>query len=181
MGDGSNRSAAILGSFLILSVNAYGFAFFLTQNTLNLQISYSIFLPTWLTLTAVLFVVLTAILRRKRRSLQDITIVFNIFSLVIIIAALLPAILAGSALQNARQPEILEEPSVHEWLQSTDINTKNMDLPDVYYIVLDAYARGDILQSRYDYDNSDMLEWLERRGFFLALQSHQYTLHMIHL
>lgn len=39
--------------------------------------------------------------------------------------------------------------------------------PDIYYIVLDAYARGDILQELYDYDNSEFLAALEARGFYV--------------
>ena len=37
--------------------------------------------------------------------------------------------------------------------------------PDIYYIVLDAYARADVLQELYEYDNSGFLEALEARGF----------------
>jgi len=36
---------------------------------------------------------------------------------------------------------------------------------DIYYIVLDAYARADILQELYEYDNSDFIGALEARGF----------------
>jgi hypothetical protein len=39
------------------------------------------------------------------------------------------------------------------------------DPPDIYYIVLDAYARGDVLQELYDYDNSKFLDALVARGF----------------
>jgi hypothetical protein len=39
------------------------------------------------------------------------------------------------------------------------------DPPDIYYIVLDAYARGDVLQELYDYDNSEFLDALVARGF----------------
>jgi len=39
--------------------------------------------------------------------------------------------------------------------------------PDIYYIVLDAYARGDVLEELYDYDNSEFLEALEARGFWV--------------
>ncbi|MGD2057683.1 MAG: hypothetical protein PVI04_03055, partial [Anaerolineales bacterium] len=35
------------------------------------------------------------------------------------------------------------------------------DLPDVYYIILDGYARADVLQERYGYDNSEFIEFLE--------------------
>ncbi len=37
--------------------------------------------------------------------------------------------------------------------------------PDIYYIVLDAYARGDVLESIYGYENSEFLDALRARGF----------------
>jgi hypothetical protein len=38
-------------------------------------------------------------------------------------------------------------------------------LPDVYYIILDAYTRDDTLLEVFDYDNSPFLQELEARGF----------------
>ena len=43
--------------------------------------------------------------------------------------------------------------------------------PDIYYIVSDAYARQDVLQEFYGYDNSEFLGWLESRGFYVARES----------
>lgn len=43
--------------------------------------------------------------------------------------------------------------------------------PDIYFIVLDAYGRADVLRSLFGYDNSAFLDRMERRGFYLARQS----------
>jgi len=40
--------------------------------------------------------------------------------------------------------------------------------PDVYYIILDAYARDDVLESFFGYDNSAFSDWLREKGFYLA-------------
>jgi hypothetical protein len=45
-------------------------------------------------------------------------------------------------------------------------------LPDIYYIVLDAYAREDVLAELFDYDNTGFLDFLRGAGFFVADQSH---------
>lgn len=42
------------------------------------------------------------------------------------------------------------------------------DRPDVYYIILDAYGRQDILLDRLQYDNSEFLDALHQRGFYVA-------------
>lgn len=45
---------------------------------------------------------------------------------------------------------------------------KGVTPPDIYYLILDAYARDDVLQDFYNYDNSSFLEDLEALGFFIA-------------
>jgi len=42
------------------------------------------------------------------------------------------------------------------------------DAPDVYYIIADAYARDDVLQSFYHFDNRDFLAQLQGLGFYVA-------------
>jgi hypothetical protein len=44
-------------------------------------------------------------------------------------------------------------------------------LPDIYYIVLDAYGRQDSLKQFYGYDNTPFIAELEKRGFYVAKQS----------
>ena len=44
-------------------------------------------------------------------------------------------------------------------------------LPDIYYIILDGYARTDVMKALFDFDNSDFLERLERKGFYVARRS----------
>jgi hypothetical protein len=48
---------------------------------------------------------------------------------------------------------------------------KPAERPDIYYIVVDGYARGDVLKDIYGYDNSEFLDYLERKGFYVATGS----------
>jgi hypothetical protein len=43
--------------------------------------------------------------------------------------------------------------------------------PDIYYIILDGYARADVLKEVYDYDNSGFLDYLTQKGFYVAGKS----------
>lgn len=43
--------------------------------------------------------------------------------------------------------------------------------PDIYYIILDAYANEHTLKEAYDYDNGGFLGALEARGFYVASES----------
>lgn len=44
--------------------------------------------------------------------------------------------------------------------------------PDIYYIILDGYGRADVLKELYGYDNSEFLDFLKARGFYVAEDSH---------
>jgi len=40
--------------------------------------------------------------------------------------------------------------------------------PDVYYFILDSYTRQDLLKSAFGYDNTEFLDALRERGFYIA-------------
>jgi len=50
-------------------------------------------------------------------------------------------------------------------------------LPDIYFIILDEYAHPDTMKEWYDYDNSDFINSLEDKGFFIASESKTRTPH----
>jgi len=50
-------------------------------------------------------------------------------------------------------------------------------VPDIYYIILDGYARQDILKNIYHYDNSWFIEGLRKMGFYVANQARSNYLH----
>lgn len=64
--------------------------------------------------------------------------------------------------------------SVQSALDSLDVQERHLggtiqsERPDIYYIVLDAYGRQDILRERFEHDNEPFLAFLESRGFRVA-------------
>jgi hypothetical protein len=52
----------------------------------------------------------------------------------------------------------------------SDLRLQATEFPDIYIIILDAYARSDVLSEIYQYDNSEFLANLEARGFYIADQ-----------
>ena len=49
--------------------------------------------------------------------------------------------------------------------------------PDIYLIVLDAYARDDVLAETYGYDNQWFIDALEERGFYVPAYSQSNYIH----
>lgn len=44
-------------------------------------------------------------------------------------------------------------------------------MPDIYYLIFDAYARDDVLKKYYNFDNTPFLSLLEEKGFYIARDS----------
>src|SRR5207244_7041298 len=49
--------------------------------------------------------------------------------------------------------------------------TQENNKPDIYYIILDGYGRQDVLKDLYGFDNSDFIQFLQSRGFYVADQA----------
>ncbi len=58
--------------------------------------------------------------------------------------------------------------------------TGNQPHPDIYYIILDGYTRADVLRELYHYDNSEFLNELEKRGFYVAKSSRSNYTDTVH-
>jgi len=99
--------------------------------------------------------------------LKSIALYLNLVSVI----AILPSLFAvGNSLLDAVQTRgITASQFFDQNKRSQDLNTEEM--PDIYYIILDAYMQGDALEEVYDYNNQEFLQALEERGFYIADQS----------
>lgn len=109
----------------------------------------------------VILLILVAIairfLRRMRRGLDPLTRALNLTLAIALIVAVFPI------------PQRIWARTQHTPPAPT---TYREDDPDIFYIVLDAYARTDVLREMYGYDNTPFLDFLRSRGFYVAEQSH---------
>lgn len=114
-----------------------------------------------------LFALGTYLLVRTRRELRTITQVVNIMS----------GCLVAISLVRVGAYEL--KASCAEWgyegIESVVVNPVGLNeptsYPDIYYIIVDGYARADILEEIYEYDNTGFLDYLSSKGFFVATQS----------
>lgn len=84
----------------------------------------------------------------------------------------------------ARSPIDIDKVSERWWINTLTENadTESSAAPDIYYIILDMYVRADYLEEIYDYDNSDFLSFLTKKGFYVASKStsnYPYTTHSL--
>lgn len=109
----------------------------------------------------VLSIFLFIILFKTRKKLYDFNAAINIAAVTFLL------------LQSINIIQFLHSrPHKTETVQKTISSSDNVSSlgynPNIYYIILDAYARSDVLKELYDYDNSDMIKQLKDLGFFVA-------------
>jgi hypothetical protein len=111
----------------------------------------------------VLFVLAAYLLKVKVRSTLRVTAFLNVCSIVLLAIPLSEIVLIKTS--SAGRPQY--EPVPFQLAGQPD----PAHLPDIYYIILDGYARSDVMKSFFDYDNSPFLERLEKQGFYIARKS----------
>lgn len=169
----SRQKAALAACILIISVLIYDYAFLAV---LGHGVDNSVFLRYWLVLTAIFFGVAVWRLRISQRSFNDLTLLFNSFGFALLLLAVFPAISESLDGPKTRMGDSISQPVPgaieNQWKKAQQNNWADIKRPDVYYIILDAYARQDILDSRFGYDNAPFLSWLKSQGFLIGDRSH---------
>ncbi len=100
------------------------------------------------------------LINRSRRDFSRMTMFLNIIA-----TTLVAFNLASAGLTLARRAPAL-------FFNDVALSSGSAVRPNIYYIVLDAYTRGDILKEFFDHDNSGFLADLENMGFYIASKSY---------
>ena len=143
----SRRAALVVSLFLTL--------FFLYGRALAVIGSKT---APWLLPAVAVGILLMGVLffGRPRREFSGLTVFLNIVSLTLVAINLVtgvPTLLrSGTSSAGAARAA----------------RTDTTSLPDIYYVILDAHARGDVLEDVYNCDNSGFLGWLKENGFSVA-------------
>lgn len=132
--------------------------------------------PLWI----LLFAVVSYRVWIARGPLLRATGMANAVACVLVVLPLIelamPHLRAGGPATEAEQQDALR--GVMTLPSST--NTPANPLPDIYYIVLDAYPRADVLKDIHQFDNSDFIRSLTNRGFHVPprTRSNYYGTHL---
>jgi len=114
-------------------------------------------LGLWLAL--VILVLILAALRKVK--FIKAAFALNLISLCMVIIVVFQ-IVSGSVLPPTKGPAAEFAPTQPMHVQ------EGQTPPDIYYIILDSYARADLLEQTYHYDNSEFIRLLEGMGFYVA-------------
>ena len=154
---GNRVKAGLIVSPVVLLFFLYGHVFSLLDSR---HMRHEYLLIAW----ALLLAIDSGLVIRTRRSLNGLTATLNIVSAAILVTNLvagLPGFLgARGAGRGARAAETRNVRS-----EARDPDSR---YPDIYYIILDTYARTDFLKANFGYDNSDFIDYLTGNGFYVV-------------
>lgn len=152
--------AAALTTLVSLTFFSYGHLYKVLDDALKnrLTISHTLAFPV-----AILALVVAAVLViRSHQGIRSATVSINMVAVVLLVFPLLE-IASFARTQTRLEPVELNSAAMPSFQTGTH--------PDIYYIILDAYARGDWLEDQYGYDNTEFLDALAERGFYVASKS----------
>jgi hypothetical protein len=156
------RNAGVVVSLFLLLCFSFGHVADLLLQA-GFYLRPRVLLGIWLVL---LLLGAGAVLWRRRRPLVTLTRVLNVVSVFLVAMALLSAGAYAlraprrAAADGAVEPELAAPPA-----------PEGTRRPDIYYIILDRYLRGDMLQELCGFDNREFLGFLQSKGFYVASAS----------
>ena len=159
---GSWRKSAMITTISLIFFFSYGHIYDQVKNAnlFDFVIGRHRFLAPFFGLLLLAGILL---IRRTRSDLDRATPLLNVFAVTLL---LIPLVQFGAFLitNSAVIPRIVSAQDATESLSSQ----AGGDLPDIYFIILDAYTRADALDRDFSFDNSDFIDALEDRGFYVA-------------
>ncbi len=150
--------AASLSNFMFFSFgyifNHASPTFILLKETTKIW-NYNVLIPLWIVL---FFACLYRLKSTSEKLCSFLYNLQNILSLGLLLSTSFP--LFARLFQNDRASDATPK-----------LQASARKRPNIYYIILDEYARHDVLENLYDFDNTPFLEKLEQQGFFIARKS----------
>jgi len=169
----NNQKAGILTSVFLILFFSYGHIFTIMQSFWKEMdiwdfASHVNIILTWI----IIFIGSIYFVLKMRKNLKKFTNILNLISLFIIVWPMIN--ISGYEMRTLLYSRNMEPQSITK-TETIDAGMDYMgnteDLPDIYYIILDKYARQDVLKEEFDFDNSEFINYLSDKGFYVASQS----------
>jgi hypothetical protein len=159
------RQDSVRGGLLASALLSFVFQFVPAYLALHraLGVSYVLFLSGWLACFMAIFLVV-GFSKKKWRKTQQFLNACSLLAAGILIFSIARFEWRQQGMSIPRFPGDLRP-------LSSLVPGREKPRPDIYYIILDAYGRDDVLRDIYGLDNEAFLRELEAKGFFVARAS----------
>lgn len=159
------QSAIVSSAILVICLSYTRLLESFKDTTLNLG-TIQVNAEALFLLPSILFVALVIYaVKRYRKSLRSM----NTF------LTLIAVILVGFSIYTSAAFEIKEDrllkPTPKKGIASSQVKNINPNQPDIYYFIFDRYAGQKSLSDQYHFDNSQLLNFLKGKGFYVATDS----------
>ena len=161
------KKAAIIASIFVILFFTFGHVLVAMGgwNELFRDIGVPLY---WVILSVIwlgLFVVGGYFVISTRRNLNKLTIIINITAFVLILFPMINIIIYETN-TSPQGTEVSDDIGIY----TVDLVTPDI-LPDIYYIIFDRYSSARTLEEVYDFDNSEFINYLSDKGFYVANES----------
>jgi hypothetical protein len=150
----SLAAGALIGTLLVALFFTYGMAWLWLGEML---LGQWVLLATWVLLA----VIGVSTIWRLSGWVQRLTLPLNATGVVVLGFNLA---IIGAFFLNVRPAVAVTGPG----LTMSPAPAPGQQLPDVYWVILDRYGSGHVIDKFFDYDNSPFLDELRSRGFYIA-------------
>lgn len=154
--------AGLVTSFLLFLFFSYGHVYeFLQAHPI---FGFSLGRHRYLAILYVLILVVGIFLLWKK--VKDVSLATQLLNLVTVVLLIYPSYqIVSVSLQKSIAENKVEEQSTTTSDFQLDVEG---DLPDIYFIILDAYTRADAFERDLGFDNSHFIDELSQMGFHVA-------------
>ncbi len=146
-----------------------------------------VFIPIWI----LIYLFIVFITLKSKIDLKKTNRTLNLISIFVLFSTLCFTLFLEFKITNYDLSDIFKNKWINEdknnnkknqYLTNTSYINKNdwiskkkkiekQKLPDIYYIILDSYARQDVLKHIYKFDNQPFINYLKKKGFYIADKS----------
>ncbi|MDY6895702.1 MAG: hypothetical protein SVO01_09860, partial [Thermotogota bacterium] len=160
------RKAGIILSIFLVIFFSYGHIFNLLcpWNRIDHFIIHLFLIFTW----GVLFIWATYCTVRAKRDLYNCTNILNIMTLSLVFISLINISIYKFKTRLSSKDIISTEEIRTNTIVEKEKTGTNID---IYYIILDRYGSTSTLKEFYDFDNSEFINYLTNKGFYIAFES----------
>jgi len=149
----NKKAIGFIVSIGLMIFFSYGHVHELISSNLELRNIYL------LTIFLIFFIISVYYFVKTKRKLDNAVKITNAIGIILIV-------ISGI---NIISDNITGNVSIDFIDTSSNINTNQInDKPDVYYIILDAYAGNDVLNDYFGYDNNEFISFLEENNFHVV-------------
>lgn len=157
--------AGVISTLLIVCLVYYGHAFDAIDTLMRGSLWNKIFMPIWVGS----FLIPIILVLLKRSPFENLTKILNASAIVLVLIPL--STLITAATMEDRPKTSVAMPSIFAQATFSTPASSTIRFPDIYYLIFDRYADNRTLNSIYNYDNNEILNYLRGLGFYVADRS----------